>query len=179
MEQGRLEPAEANAREAVAMYRAVYGENHFMAAYGMSTLVRAIEKRGRLAEAATLQREVLAHYRRTAGDRHPSTVDAMIDLAALERRVRRFAQAENLYREALPVLDSLRPDRPVLAGPLIAFGELLIDTNRCNEAGPLLQRAVQLAMRESPANPERVTHGQKLIRRCSTATMPERSSSQP
>jgi hypothetical protein len=139
-------------------------------AYVKSTLVRVIEKQGRLAEAATMQREVLAHYRRAAGDRHPSTVDAMIDLADLERRVRRLAQAEILYREALPVLDSLRPDRPVLTGPLTAFGELLVDTNRCNEAGPLLQRAVQLAMRESPADQERVNRGQQLIRRCSTAS---------
>jgi len=166
LRQGQLEAAEIVAREAWAAYRAAYDNDHLLVAYAESRLANVLEQRDRLDEAGRLRRASVALYRRTGGHRHPATADAIIDLAMLEARLGRTVEAEALFREAMPVLDSIRAGRAVLAGPLTAFGELLVETNRCAEAEVYLRRAVELARNEWPVGDERVSRAETLLNRC-------------
>src|SRR5690606_27108559 len=80
---GKAAEAEAAARRAIEIRRAVYGEDHPETVHAHNTLARAIQMQGRLAEAREIYYELLRRYADLYGDKdHPFLSHATNNLSA-------------------------------------------------------------------------------------------------
>jgi tetratricopeptide (TPR) repeat protein len=88
-------------RQALDIYRGVFGDEHPAVAATTSNLGLLMFRSGDLALADSLHREALAMRRRVLGPEHPDVALSLGLLAAVQRRKGRLAEAEALYRESL------------------------------------------------------------------------------
>ncbi len=98
---GDLDRAEAAARAAIAIDRAIYAGDNWNTALHLNSLMMALDFKGDLNGALEASREALRINRITLGDGHPETLIALYGLGSLEIKRESFADAVPLLHEAL------------------------------------------------------------------------------
>ena len=140
-EAGALEDAEALATESLDMYREVYGEPHINVAFSSASLGLILVRAGRLDEGAALQRSALAQYQASVGGDHHATLRAAVALADTERARGSLDEAWSLFRSAKAAIEA-GTTGVGLAGLYVIEGDLFRGSGRCDEAIPVLNRAI-------------------------------------
>jgi eukaryotic-like serine/threonine-protein kinase len=144
-----LDRAEICHRQALAIRRTVFANDHPALADSLISLADMIKRRGKLAEAEALAREGLAMWRRLRGREKP---DADLALAlnttgAVLWRAGKAEEAEVVHREALAMWRQLgHPESPELATALQLLGTVLDQQGRWAEAELVWREG--LAMRQ-------------------------------
>ena len=141
----RYAEAEPLFRESVEVGRATLGSHHpYLATYLMN-LGASLRSLGRPEEAAPLLREAvairIAHY----GEDHSSLALTLYNFALIERDRKALKEAAAVFQRALTIARKrLQKTDPVHVGILVNYGDLLLETGRLVEAGPLLQEGLAL-----------------------------------
>ena len=155
-EQGdQLGEAEALLREALPIYLGLPGYER-AEVMTRSRLASILRRTGRVDEAiveleAARKGAVIAY-----GAEHPSTIELGGNGAILLEQMDRLAQAEAGYRSTVAAYERIDKDFPRLANPLFNLGLLLGRTGHYEEAGRLMQRALDIAERQlGAADPHR------------------------
>lgn len=134
-EQGRLEEAEALAREAMSRSPRAWEPRE--------ALGRVLTERGRYDDAVAALEPVLAARRREPGapDRQAAVASA---LAAAHFYAGRYAEARRLNEEALELRRQAYGERhPQVAAVLIDLGAIAFDTGRYAQAEPYFRQALE------------------------------------
>jgi serine/threonine-protein kinase len=140
--------AEPIYREALAMARSLYPDDHENTATILAELARDIRDLGRMAEAEGLSREAMGMFARMYGTRHRETMIASQALASVLRAQGRLDEAEPLLREALETSRNLfREGHPMTLGAMRSLAALLEEQRRFEEALALRQAELADAIR--------------------------------
>ena len=111
--------------------------------------------KGDLSLAEVYYRDAAETFRAKLGATHPRYAAALNGWACALRDLKRPADAEALYRQAIEVYEKNgRREGAVLAIPLYNLGMLQLEQGRIAEAGPLFEKAVQLAEKSRATNRE-------------------------
>ncbi len=145
-ELGRLDEAEAAAREAVAIRRHLHKGDHADVALALGVLASVVVDKGNLAEAERLRREELEITRRVLGPSHVSTAMALGNLGNTIQKAGRWSEAEALQREALALLLPLLGDNhPEVAQAKDNLAVPLQDQGKYEEALALRRSVLETA----------------------------------
>lgn len=105
---GRPEQAEALYREAQAIYRSEFGNDHPDLATNLNDLGILLKNTGRYGEAREAYQESLAIYRKALGDRHPLVANTLNNIAMLQVTTQDLpgalanaSESLEIYRETL------------------------------------------------------------------------------
>jgi CHAT domain-containing protein/Tfp pilus assembly protein PilF len=90
-------------RQALAIYRKVFGEEHPNTADAYNNLAASQTAQGQYTQAEEGLRKALAIYRKTLGEEHPSTATCHNNLAGTLKVLGKYAEAEDGYRQALAI----------------------------------------------------------------------------
>ena len=132
--QGDEAGAERLCREALAMRRKLFGNEHPAVVEALRNLGGLLALRGNYTEAGLLCREALMTRRTLFGPEHPAVAGSLIDLAGVLSRRGDYAEAETLAREALAMQRKLLGDEnPSVAASHVILAAILI--NRGDLAG--------------------------------------------
>lgn len=101
--QGKYTEALPLAEEALAMHRALYGDEHTEVATSLLNVATILMASGEYARAESMLRECLAMRRKLLGDRHPFVALTLSNLGQVLQQEGRLAAAEKAYREALEI----------------------------------------------------------------------------
>ena len=142
---GEYAQAQACEEQALAIYRALFGDEHPSTAMILNNLAVTYEDRGKLKEAALLHQQALAIRRSTLGANHPETVTSLSSLASLYHAQGKLEQAASLYREALATQRLLfGNEHPDTTATLVRLAELSLQEGQFEEALSLYQQALAL-----------------------------------
>jgi len=156
--QGELDAAEAELREAVAVRRRLFGDDHPETARSVAALGVLQRERGDLEAAEAALGGSLAVRRRSLGDDHPEVADGLREEAALLALQGRRDEAEADYRAALAIqVRALSPRHPLTGLTLAGLGTLLAEEGDCAAALPLLTRGLELVPEKDWRRPPAVT----------------------
>ncbi len=112
-----------------------------------ANLAQAMSVQGKRSEAVPLFEEALTHYRHTLGTTHIHFLTCMNLLAGTYLMLGEDDRARALFREILPVEQEKYPDSVQLARTLSGLGLLLLRENKPEEALPLAEKALALAVK--------------------------------
>jgi serine/threonine protein kinase len=104
-----VEKAEAMHREALAIRRKLFGNEHLAVAKSLSSLASALRRDARFGESESLYREALAIRRKLQGNEHPDVADMLNGLAIVLQNQGRQAEGVALHRKALAMQRKLLP----------------------------------------------------------------------
>jgi serine/threonine-protein kinase len=140
---GRREEAEEMQREALAIRRRLFGDDHASVATSLNNLAVLARGGGRLAEAEGLFRECLRIRRRALSPGHPDFGATLLNQTALLRQMGRYAEAEDAAREAVALHVRLYgEDHTLTAGAHNALGSVMLSLARWSEAEALFRKAL-------------------------------------
>lgn len=146
-DRARYGEAETLYKEALAMRRRLFGDEHPDIAHSFNNLALLYDNQGRYGEAEPLLQEALAMRKRLFGDEHRDVAQSLSNLAVLYDNQGRYGEAESLDQEALAMRKRLFGDEhPDVAQSLNNLAMLYYNQGRYGEAEPLLREA--LAMRK-------------------------------
>lgn len=143
----RAEYAQAQECEekALAIYRALFGDEHPSTAMILNNLAVTYEDRGRLKDAAALHQQALAIRRSTLGENHPDTAASLRNLALIHHSQGKLDDAATLYRQALAIQRQLSGDEhPEVATTLTQLAALYHQQNKFDDAIALHQQALAI-----------------------------------
>ena len=106
--EGKREEAVRMAREAVALARRTYGNEHPNVAIIAHNLGIALIDANQLDEAETVVREALALTQRTLGEDQPRSAWCLESLGEVMRKTGRLAEAETAFRQSLAIWEQRR-----------------------------------------------------------------------
>ena len=149
-ETGDVNEAEALYREALAIRRQVFGDEHPAVATGLKNLALLLMRREAFADAEALYREALAIGRRLPGNEH-HLANTLNNFAALLATLGRYDEAEPLCREGLAIREAKGPDHPRRARSLLVLGRIRLGKSDPAGAEPLLREALDVYRRRLPA----------------------------
>ncbi len=98
---GEYPNAAAMYREALALRRKLFGDEHPEVATALDQVAAALSQQGRKAEAETIFREALAMRRKLLGNEHMAVSDSLDSVARIVEAKGKLVEAETLWREAL------------------------------------------------------------------------------
>ncbi|MEM6794862.1 MAG: serine/threonine-protein kinase [Acidobacteriota bacterium] len=128
-----------------------YGADHPRVADLTYNLGFVLEELGRLDDAERRMQEALTLRRAAHGPNHPAVAQSLVAIAGLHHRMGRTADAIADARESLRILgEALPEDDYRQSSPQLQLGLLLTAAGRCDEAGPLLERAEALRRQYLP-----------------------------
>ncbi|VFM96828.1 MAG: Tetratricopeptide repeat-containing protein [Candidatus Kentron sp. G] len=140
---GAYPGARALSEAALAITRAVLGDEHPDTATSLNNLALLLTEQGDYAEARSLFEETLTIRRAVLGDEHPDTATGLNNLAGLLMKQNRFAEARPLVEKALAIRLSLFGElHPATANSLNNLGALLFRQGEYGEAAGYLARAL-------------------------------------
>ncbi len=140
---GEYAQAQACEEQALAIYRALFGDEHPSTAMILNNLAVTYEDRGKLKEAALLHQQALAVRRSTLGENHLDTVTSLSSLASLYHEQGKLEQAASLYREAMATQRQLLGDEhPDTIATLVHLAEISRQQAKFAEAVSLYQQAL-------------------------------------
>jgi eukaryotic-like serine/threonine-protein kinase len=146
---GSLTEAESLYRQALAMNRRLLGERHARVALGLSNLATLFHRQGDLAAADEASREALDQYAEIFGPDHLFVTIVSGNRAGIQRDRGALAEAERTYRSVLQRYESGGPQTESrIAVTLAGLGRTLAAAGRCDEAKPMLERAVERLRRQ-------------------------------
>lgn len=140
---GEYAAAQSYEERALAIYRAVCGDEHPSTAMILNNLAITYEDRGNLKDAAALHQQALAIRRSTLGENHLETAASMSNLAFNYHTQNRLEDAASLYRQALAIRCELLGDRhPDTAATIDNLALVYRDLGRFDDALSLCQQAL-------------------------------------
>jgi serine/threonine protein kinase len=160
----KLAEEEALYREALALSRNLYGDDHIEVVYLLVFLGSVINTQSRLADAERCYREALAISAKLARADNTSaasmfldgsfrlSVPALLDEAAgILRSERKLEQVEQMYLEYLPLLRArLPPNDFELAHAVDMLTVILLEKGKFAEAEPLASECLALYNKQNP-----------------------------
>ena len=144
LSEDRADEAEEMFRKALAILDRTTGRSSVAAGTILQHLGDALWNQNHLDAAAESCEEAARIFRTELGVSHPRYAAALNGWARILRDLQRPEEAEKLYRQTIRIYEK-NGSRTDLMVPLHNLGLLLLDQNRLSEAGPFLQRAVQIA----------------------------------
>src|SRR5262249_40239240 len=138
--QREFSEAEARAREALAIRRKIFGNDHPAIAESLTTLANALMDQDKTEEAKANLREALEIRKRRFGAEDPALAETLKSLVAVLLDEHKPAEAEQLLNEALAPSDSGRPQSDRL---FRARGNFFARTGRWHEAAADFYRAIE------------------------------------
>ncbi|MBU8895126.1 protein kinase [Corallococcus sp. H22C18031201] len=143
--EGRLERADEEFTEGLALSRKAYGQESLRTSYFVSGLGRVRSRQLRSAEALALYRKAQAQREAIWGPDHPGLALNLSNIAAELMSLGRREEAISVWRRSLALLEASRAaDHPSLAAPLNNLGSVLRVLGRLDEAREYLTRAVAI-----------------------------------
>jgi len=145
LELGDYAKSEALHREALAIARMIWGNEHGNVMACLAALSLVGTKIGNFAEAEKMQREALAIARSLYGKEHPVVAVQLTDFATILRLRGKLAEAESVQRESLTINRKLLGSEHVeLAASLAGLAAILDDCHRPAEAESLFREALAM-----------------------------------
>ena len=148
---GHYADAERSSDEALALRRAVNGEQH--PDYARTLAARALlrKSQGRYAEAETLLEQALTIYRATLGEGHPDVAGAFNTLAGVFATSGRLADAHHAYEQALARWQqSLGGEHPNVGSALSGLATIELQLGNADRSAPLFEAALRILVRRTP-----------------------------
>jgi len=157
--QGKLEQADKELSQGLALSRKTYGPDSLRTSYFLSSLGRVRSRQARPAEALALYRQAQELRERLWGSEHPALALNLSNLATELLALGRREEAVAAWRRSLALLETSRsPDHPSLGPPLNNLGAALRAQGRLDEARQYLQRAFAIFERsKGPDHPNTAT----------------------
>ena len=142
-------------RRALSILEQTVGRADVAAGTVLQHMADVARAKGDLSLAEVYYRDAAETFRAKLGATHPRYAAALNGWACALRDLKRPADAEALYRQAIEVYEKNgRREGAVLAIPLYNLGMLQLEQGRIAEAGPLFEKAVQLAEKSRATNRE-------------------------
>jgi serine/threonine protein kinase/tetratricopeptide (TPR) repeat protein len=148
---GQYPKSETMQREALALRRQLYGNEHLDVATSLDFLALALGRQTKYVEAEAAAREGLAIRRKILGDSHLDVAHSLIRVALVLREEALFhaegqlPEAERLLRQALAIQrERLSDDHPDVAVTRKELGAVLEYERKPDEAEPLLREALAI-----------------------------------
>ncbi|HEX5747725.1 MAG TPA: tetratricopeptide repeat protein [Archangium sp.] len=157
--QGKLEQADEELTQGLALSRKTYGPDSLRTSYFLSSLGRVRSRQNRPAEALALYRQAQELRESLWGSEHPALALNLSNLATALLALGQRDEAISAWIRALALLEASRPpDHPSLGPPLNNLGSALRDQGRLDEARRYLQRALAIFERsKGPNHPNTAT----------------------
>ncbi len=151
---GVLDPALEHAERALEIFGARLAEEDPRYTDTLYVLAVIHKTAGRLELAHTVLMRRFEILRRVRGDEDVEVFAAQNDIGGVYRAQNRLAEAETWFRAAVGGITRVAgSDSPRLCEPLNNLGFVLLIGGRFEEAGPLLERALELHLRRDPDHP--------------------------
>jgi CHAT domain-containing protein/tetratricopeptide (TPR) repeat protein len=142
---GRLPEAEAALNRAVAVGRAVSGEDHPNVAASMGNLAVVLQHQSRFAEAESFYKRALAIDEKVFGPNHPVTAIGLNNIANLYVDQNRPQDAAGLQQRVLAINEKLfGPDSPDVGRSLTNLANSYAELGRKDEALSLHERSLRI-----------------------------------
>jgi eukaryotic-like serine/threonine-protein kinase len=142
---GNYAECEALNRQALAIDRSVYGENHPHIGEDLGNLAQVEEVRGHYAEAEQDERPALEIMRSWYGDHHPETARKMTTLASTLNMEGKTAEADELLHQALTIQEkAFGPEHPSVAYVLNALGGASLAQRKFEDAEQDYHRVITI-----------------------------------
>jgi tetratricopeptide (TPR) repeat protein len=155
---GKISDAEVFYKNAISLYRKIYGENHPSISVQINNMASMFVKCKRYEEAEVLyetSRKILTVFH---GHGHSSVATSINNLASLNGTLGRFEKAMTLRSEALGILLKLHgSENKVVADELMKIAELLVLKKDLNDAMDACSQALGIRTRLYGAS---VNHGE-------------------
>ena len=143
---GDNQAAEDYYREALAIHRRVWGDDHPFVATDMHNLARLLEAMGQSAEGTELLLEALALQRRLYTGPHPDIGQTLMALSEFARADTRWVEADSLARAAHDIMVSFYgPTAEPSLRCLIALADVKESSGSPAEAEAIIREVVTLA----------------------------------
>jgi tetratricopeptide (TPR) repeat protein len=143
LELGEYQKSEKMHREALALRRKVFGNEHRDVAFSLDRLATVLMETGRLPESEAMFRKVVELDRRLFGNEHPKVATALNNLAIVLFYEHKLAEAESLQRENLEITrKTLGPEHSEMAAALHNLADVLLEQGKQAEAEALQREAV-------------------------------------
>lgn len=140
---GQLEEAEAVQREALALRRTLYPENHPQIARSYFEIGSVLNAQGRADEASLLIVRSLEIRRETLGEDHPHVAMTQVSLASILTSARRYEEALEAARTGLETLEANLPEgHPFIGFAKSNYAGALNAAGRHRQAEPFLRAIV-------------------------------------
>jgi tetratricopeptide (TPR) repeat protein len=142
-ELSHYEEAETMHRQALAIRRKLWGDEHPAVASSLSNLGLVLWSRGKLAEAEAVERKSLEIRRKLFGPEHPAVATSLNNLALVLKDQGKLPEAESAFRQTL-ALDRkmLGSDDPELGRALDNLGTVLRPEGKLAEAETMHREAL-------------------------------------
>jgi eukaryotic-like serine/threonine-protein kinase len=132
---GNYDAADAANRRALAIDRAVYGENHPHVAGDLNNLAQTLEIHDKSSQAEPLELEAVTILTKWYGPDHPETAARMVELSEILMHENKFDEARGFLLRALAVIEHVYgPDHPRLAYVLNSLGILNMSNKKFSDA---------------------------------------------
>lgn len=139
--QGRFLEAEALYQRDLAITEQALGSHHSDVAITLNDLGQLYADQERYAEAETIYQRALSMQQQALGTQHPRAATTLYNLGLLYTSQGRYAEAEPAYQNALAIQEqTLGPDHPYTLMTLEHYAQLLLKTEREQDAQELLSR---------------------------------------
>ena len=142
---GRLPEAEAALNRAIAIGRAVSGEDHPNVAASMGNLAVVLQHESRFAEAESFYKRALAIDEKVFGSNHPVTAIGLNNLANVYADQNRPQDAAGLQQRVLAINEKVfGPESPDVGRSLTNLANSYAELGRKEEARSLYERSLRI-----------------------------------
>jgi tetratricopeptide (TPR) repeat protein len=142
---GDYEKAATALREALAMRRKLFGDEHPAVADSLNDLAAVLHAQGRLAESEATLREALAMWKKLSGNQSPGLAESLNNLGMVLLWQGKLAEAESVEREAVAMQTKLTgEENPTAAMFLGNLGAMLTHQGKLAEAETMHRRALAI-----------------------------------
>ncbi len=140
--------AEADYREALAIHRRVWGDDHPFVATDMHNLGKLLDALGRPQEGEDLMRQALAMQQRIYGGPHPQIAQTLMSLSEIVLGGNRYAEADSLAQAAYDMTVSFFGETSAAAVRCqVTLADVLERSGSPEEAEAILTKAVAICRR--------------------------------
>jgi serine/threonine protein kinase len=144
-ELGEYQKSEAIHREALALRKKLFGNEHLEVADSLNQLQMSLWKQHKRGEAESMAREALAMRRKLLGNEHIDVAQSLNNLGTTLSDQRKVADAEVVYREALALTQKLgTEEHPLVVTLLNNLGNLLDHEGTRSESELMRRKALDL-----------------------------------
>ena len=141
--QGRLDEAEQLVRRALSIYEDELGEEHFVVASALGSLVPILEAQGLLDEAESTARRAVESCRRLCGPEHASTLTNRRIFANLLMKRGKLEEAGRIFEQQYDVASRVfGSDDTRTLNAALGLGTLAVMRGNLDDAEPLLRACV-------------------------------------
>jgi hypothetical protein len=134
-ERGQLDEAEALIRENLTAFRCFHKfDQHPEVVVGLKWQPMILHAQGQWDQAERQYRDVDRVGRRVLGPEHHDTIGNRYNPAVLLHARGKWSEGEALFRQTVPLSHRVQPDHPYTALAHYAWGALLLDKGRFQQA---------------------------------------------